>query len=89
MKPRIEITTIDSNGRCYADLLDDNFETYDIYINDEKVVTQEQVRQLESENESLREFAKLAWGLLTLNEPQFVWESMLNDAHALGIMGRK
>jgi DNA mismatch repair protein MutS len=43
----------------------------------------------ESENESLREFAKLAWGLLTLNEPQFVWESMLNDAHALGIMGRK
>ena len=45
--------------------------------------------ELESENESLREFAKLAWGLLTLNEPQFVWESMLNDAHALGIMGRK
>ena len=37
------------------------------------------------ENAKLREFATLAWQVLTRNEPLYVWQGMVNDARELGI----
>ena len=40
---------------------------------------------LMDENDKLREFSTLIWGLLTGNEPRWVWEDLEEQAHELGL----
>ena len=99
MKPRIDIDIHDYEGKP-VELQDPNsFEPFEIYLNDERIFTSEKVEELESENASLRgavegfaeqndklrEFATLAWQVLTRNEPLYVWQGMVDDARELGI----
>lgn len=41
--------------------------------------------ELGTENDKLREFATVAWELLTCNEPVFVWSGLQEKARELGI----
>lgn len=42
--------------------------------------------RLGKENEELRKFTRTIWDLLTMNEPQVVWQSLVEDAKKLGMM---
>ena len=59
------------------------------YDNDTLAEANEQltltVVRLYNENAKLREFATLAWQILTRNEPMHVWQGMVDDARELGI----
>lgn len=42
--------------------------------------------QLKKENVELRRFTRTVWSLLTMNEPQVVWQSLVDDANKFGVM---
>ena len=60
MNPKIDITITDSHGD-YAMLVSDNFEPYEVYVNNERFCTSEQLEELELENAKLRELALKNW----------------------------
>ena len=43
------------------------------------------IQALRLENAKLREFAALAWQIMTRNEPLHVWQGMVDDARELGL----
>ena len=58
MNPKIDITITDSHGD-YERPTSDNFEPYEVYVNNERACTPTQLDELESENTKLRELVSL------------------------------
>ena len=58
MNPKIDVTITDSHGD-YAMLVSDNYEPYEVYVNNERFCTSERLDGLGSENDKLRE--RIEW----------------------------